>query len=110
MVAKRSVVGAPSSADMALRPTGSALVAGLRGATHANTHIKVEDSQLPLPPSATSSPLPPPAGGHEWVALQAAVNDAVEQFSGPSAKMGWKKWALTQHHSSEHTPTDPANQ
>ena len=47
----------------------------------------------------TSQPLPAPTGGHEWEALQAAVNDSVAAFGAAAAKMGWKKWALTRAHS-----------
>lgn len=40
--------------------------------------------------------LPPPDGAHDWNALQAAVNAACAQFSSATAKVAWKKWALTQ--------------
>ncbi|KAG2436066.1 hypothetical protein HYH02_011577 [Chlamydomonas schloesseri] len=60
---------------------------------------RVEEAVLPVPPEDTSQPLPAPAGGHEWEALQAAVNDSVAAFVAAAAKMGWKKWALTRAHS-----------
>ncbi|KXZ54507.1 hypothetical protein GPECTOR_4g572 [Gonium pectorale] len=60
---------------------------------------RVEEANLPEPPEDTSQPLPAPPGGHEWEALQAAVNDSVAAFGAAAAKMGWKKWALTRAHS-----------
>ncbi|GLC33473.1 hypothetical protein PLESTB_000078700 [Pleodorina starrii] len=60
---------------------------------------RVEEAQLPEPPLDPAVPLPLPPGGHEWEALQAAVNDSVAAFGAAAAKMGWKKWALTRAHS-----------
>ncbi|EFJ52035.1 hypothetical protein VOLCADRAFT_87163 [Volvox carteri f. nagariensis] len=60
---------------------------------------RVEEAVLPEPPEDPSQPLPLPPGGHEWEALQAAVNDSVASFGAAAAKMGWKKWALTRAHS-----------
>eukprot|EP00198_Chlamydomonas_reinhardtii_P002004 XP_001691340.1 predicted protein [Chlamydomonas reinhardtii] len=72
--------------------SGVSGAAGVRGG-------RVEEAILPVPPEETSQPLPAPTGGHEWEALQAAVNDSVAAFGAAAAKMGWKKWALTRAHS-----------
>ncbi|KAG2426275.1 hypothetical protein HXX76_013032 [Chlamydomonas incerta] len=72
--------------------SGGGGAAGARGG-------RVEEAVLPVPPEDTSHALPAPAGGHEWEALQAAVNDSVAAFGAAAAKMGWKKWALTRAHS-----------
>eukprot|EP00201_Polytomella_parva_P022077 CAMPEP_0175039456 /NCGR_PEP_ID=MMETSP0052_2-20121109/594_1 /TAXON_ID=51329 ORGANISM="Polytomella parva, Strain SAG 63-3" /NCGR_SAMPLE_ID=MMETSP0052_2 /ASSEMBLY_ACC=CAM_ASM_000194 /LENGTH=241 /DNA_ID=CAMNT_0016301311 /DNA_START=20 /DNA_END=742 /DNA_ORIENTATION=+ len=61
-------------------------------------NVKVEDSDIPIPPSNPHALLPSPPGAHEWESLQAAVNDTVGVFKAPNAKMGWKKWALTKSH------------
>ncbi len=48
-----------------------------------------------------NTPLPLPAGGHEWEALQAAVNASCDaEFESAAVKMSWKRWALTRANSS----------
>ncbi|KAG2483560.1 hypothetical protein HYH03_017567 [Edaphochlamys debaryana] len=76
---------------------GGTSASGGRGPGGAG--LRVEEATLPVPPDDPFAPLPTPAGGHEWEALQAAVNDSVAVFGAAAAKMGWKKWALTRAHS-----------
>ncbi|GIL65461.1 hypothetical protein Vafri_19251 [Volvox africanus] len=98
--ARRTIYHGPKSQQSSRTSAGTgdgAGGAGGRGQVAAAG--RVEEATLPDPPEDPSQPLPLPPGGHEWEALQAAVNDSVASFGAAAAKMGWKKWALTRAHS-----------
>ncbi|GLI59970.1 hypothetical protein VaNZ11_002028 [Volvox africanus] len=98
--ARRTIYHGPKSQQSSRTSGGTGEAAGGAGGRgQVAAAGRVEEATLPDPPVDPSQPLPLPPGGHEWEALQAAVNDSVASFGAAAAKMGWKKWALTRAHS-----------